>query len=537
MNLEKIRGKPFAKKVISGGQTGADRGGLEAAKTLGILTGGTAPKGYLTEKGPDPSLKDFGLVESHSNDYAVRTKQNVIASDGTLAFRFVPGKGTDLTIEYAKSKQKPYFVIEPDDIDSGSSLYQRIRRWMLDHNVHELNVAGNRESLSPGIQKKVQEILQQTLQGTREILRITYGYKPPTVPNDFPKAIGIELYNLDVSDEDAIKEFIWKYVDESYGPKDSYSRDYYDWQSSGANEESEPWVNEEGHYHFAPQEPRLEDYRERIMVADFHDILSLKPIIRRAIRLQTPTRRDLQLLNEHLNERLEYDFSNVEDESSGFEKLPDDKVGATIIREMPAHNDGRLRWTIYRWIYYAWALAIEVRYCERPGCNRIFMPVRKGQKYHTGQCRWRHHNRLNQGSPKLQTTSAVEASQRPLSSEQEAYELLSHILHPDGLHCPNAHPLPSLDKDIHDYSRKPILSYRCPDCKKTFNLFTDTIWYGSRYKCLTIVKLIEGVAQGRSTSRLAKELHIDRSHLSKQRKKIEDFITQHNLSEVLISPL
>jgi hypothetical protein len=52
-------------KLISGGQTGADRAGLEAAKALGIATGGTAPKGWRIENpdgtsGSDPSLAEFG---------------------------------------------------------------------------------------------------------------------------------------------------------------------------------------------------------------------------------------------------------------------------------------------------------------------------------------------------------------------------------------------------------------------------------------------------------------------------------------------
>ncbi len=41
---------------ISGGQSGADFGGLLAAKRCGIPTGGKIPKGFLTENGPKPEL-------------------------------------------------------------------------------------------------------------------------------------------------------------------------------------------------------------------------------------------------------------------------------------------------------------------------------------------------------------------------------------------------------------------------------------------------------------------------------------------------
>ena len=51
-------------KIISGGQTGADLGGLEGARDAGIETGGWAPAGYRTEIGDQEELlKGFGLKE------------------------------------------------------------------------------------------------------------------------------------------------------------------------------------------------------------------------------------------------------------------------------------------------------------------------------------------------------------------------------------------------------------------------------------------------------------------------------------------
>lgn len=40
--------------IVSGGQTGADQAGLDAAINLGIPYGGWIPKGRLTEDGPLP---------------------------------------------------------------------------------------------------------------------------------------------------------------------------------------------------------------------------------------------------------------------------------------------------------------------------------------------------------------------------------------------------------------------------------------------------------------------------------------------------
>eukprot|EP01126_Amoeba_proteus_P011269 TRINITY_DN14523_c0_g1_i3.p1 TRINITY_DN14523_c0_g1~~TRINITY_DN14523_c0_g1_i3.p1 ORF type:complete len:168 (-),score=28.55 TRINITY_DN14523_c0_g1_i3:205-678(-) len=94
-------------KVISGGQTGADRAALEAAREVGIRTGGTAPADYKTEKGPDHSLKDYGLVEG-SMGYAARTKKNVDDSTATLVIRLHEGNGTDKTIGYCQSRTWGY---------------------------------------------------------------------------------------------------------------------------------------------------------------------------------------------------------------------------------------------------------------------------------------------------------------------------------------------------------------------------------------------------------------------------------------------
>ena len=73
------------RKIISGGQTGADRAGLAAAALLGLETGGTAPQGYRTMEGSDFDLRDtFGLKEHWSSAYPPRTECNVKDSDGTI---------------------------------------------------------------------------------------------------------------------------------------------------------------------------------------------------------------------------------------------------------------------------------------------------------------------------------------------------------------------------------------------------------------------------------------------------------------------
>ncbi len=145
------------RKIISGGQTGADTGGLIAASKLGIATGGCAPRGYKTEAGEQAeTLKAFGLLEHSSSNYRQRTKQNVIDSDATLILATDPGSdGTKLTIQYCEAFEKPYLVIQPSD----ASIAQ-IQKFIDDQRPSVLNIAGNRESKSKGITARTEAILR-----------------------------------------------------------------------------------------------------------------------------------------------------------------------------------------------------------------------------------------------------------------------------------------------------------------------------------------------------------------------------------------
>ena len=135
-------------KIISGGQTGADMGGLLAARDLGLESGGVAPKGWLTEDGPQEALlSGFGLTECEEDGYPARTRRNVMDSDGTLLIGPYRMGGTRLTHEIARQLKKPLFLAPYPDLPNAKDF----RNWLERHTIQVLNVAGNRESQSPGI--------------------------------------------------------------------------------------------------------------------------------------------------------------------------------------------------------------------------------------------------------------------------------------------------------------------------------------------------------------------------------------------------
>jgi hypothetical protein len=142
-------------KIISGGQTGADMGALVAARDLGVATGGFAPKGWLTEEGPQEGLlRQFGLIECEEDGYPPRTRRNVIHSDGTLLVGRHESGGSRLTFEFAKRLKKPLFLlacVNPSQMTSDMLRVAEFRRWLERYDIKILNVAGNRESEMPGI--------------------------------------------------------------------------------------------------------------------------------------------------------------------------------------------------------------------------------------------------------------------------------------------------------------------------------------------------------------------------------------------------
>lgn len=145
--------------IISGAQTGSDRGGLEAAAILGLKRGGMAPLGWRSEDGEIPPKYRAGMMESGSPAYPVRTQANVEASSGTLVLSLGPlrfDSGSMLTCQIARRVGKPHLhAIIPVDGGLDSFLLDHLRGWLVAKEIRVLNVAGPRESREPGVQNAV----------------------------------------------------------------------------------------------------------------------------------------------------------------------------------------------------------------------------------------------------------------------------------------------------------------------------------------------------------------------------------------------
>ena len=164
-------------KIISGGQTGVDTIGLQIGRELGIETGGTAPKGYLREKGIDnEDIASYGLVEiteeqardytsrtGKRDPYTGRTELNVRNSDGTVYFSTSEDSAGMIATKRSAAQWNKPFLENPTS--------EELAKWIIDNNIKTLNIAGNRgsklsnpEEIRNIIKKALSQLIQDEIE-------------------------------------------------------------------------------------------------------------------------------------------------------------------------------------------------------------------------------------------------------------------------------------------------------------------------------------------------------------------------------------
>jgi len=182
----------MVKKIISGGQTGADRAALDFAIKHKIPHGGWVPKGRIAEDGPLD--KNYRLTEMPTTSYQKRTEMNVIGSDGTIIFshgRLTGGSAYTKTM--ATKHAKPYLHIDLKEADIFQASLLMLE-WIDEQEIKTLNLAGPRASKDPKIYQRVTDVLESTLilEAKREELSRSPKLKKTPKAKNFKRPISVE---------------------------------------------------------------------------------------------------------------------------------------------------------------------------------------------------------------------------------------------------------------------------------------------------------------------------------------------------------
>jgi hypothetical protein len=148
---------PAGFRVVSGGQTGADRGALDAALDAGVACGGWCPAGRWAEDGQ--IAPRYPLTETPEPDPLVRTRRNVADADGSLILTLgALDAGTRATETAARAQGRPWLEVDltKKTDEAAASL---IAAWIAEAGIRTLNVAGPRESNAPGLQDRARDVL------------------------------------------------------------------------------------------------------------------------------------------------------------------------------------------------------------------------------------------------------------------------------------------------------------------------------------------------------------------------------------------
>ena len=158
----------MVEKIVSGGQTGADRAALDVALRRGLPHGGWCPLGRRAEDGRIPDR--YQLAETPLRKYVQRTEWNVRDSNATVVFtlRAKPTGGSRQTVEFATRLKKPCLVLlRPAGTSAQAAA--ALQRFVAENRIGILNVAGARESTEPGIYDWVTEVLDIALSATADL--------------------------------------------------------------------------------------------------------------------------------------------------------------------------------------------------------------------------------------------------------------------------------------------------------------------------------------------------------------------------------
>jgi len=220
------------KKIISGGQTGADQAALDTAIKWNIPHGGWVPKGRLTEAGRLPDK--YNMREMPTESFHSRTEQNVIDSDGSLIISHGPLiDGSKYTKEMALMHNRPFLHIDLNKTEVSKAAEQAYE-WILKSKVEILNVAGPKASNDPSIYQAVTHVL--TMVFVMDFIDIKFSERQGNLPFkslSLDKALNMllasmslkercHIANMEKSELNYLNKTLGEYIRKTFGAKSGH---------------------------------------------------------------------------------------------------------------------------------------------------------------------------------------------------------------------------------------------------------------------------------------------------------------------------
>lgn len=197
------------KKIISGGQVGADQAALDAAIKCNFPHGGWIQKGRKTQTGILP--EQYHLTEMSVSGYKERIEQNVIKSDGTVIITHGDlSGGADYSRKMAKKHRRPCLHIDLSSTPAAVSSSE-INTWIIENTIEVLNVTGSRASEDGDVYKDTVGIIEGAIllslvdakpgEYLTDHTRREYLEKAPIPPRTVDEAVDRLISVLDLKDK------------------------------------------------------------------------------------------------------------------------------------------------------------------------------------------------------------------------------------------------------------------------------------------------------------------------------------------------
>jgi transposase-like protein len=107
-----------------------------------------------------------------------------------------------------------------------------------------------------------------------------------------------------------------------------------------------------------------------------------------------------------------------------------------------------------------------------------------------------------------------------LDGEASVTWLMQHF-HPDGLKCPKCRASLDQARRFRRTQRSQISVYRCCQCQRVYNLYTGTVFEGTRLRPAQVVLLVRGVCKGEPSTTLAREINVSRTTVHLRRHALQ----------------